>query len=242
MTRTSLLTGARGKFFREKTEAKSGNNCYSSLAKSLQHRGLPQDQASLFFTIPRVCSNSCPLSWWCHPTISSFVIFFCFQFFPASGSFPMSWFFASRGQSTGASASSSVLPMNVQGWFPLGLSGLISLQSKGFPRVFSRTIISKHQFFGVQPSLWSNSHIPTWLLEKLYSFDCTDLCWQSDVFAFNKLSRLVIDFLPRSKYVLILWLQSPSAVILEPRKIKSVTVSTLSPFICHEVMGLQPWS
>ena len=190
MIRTSLLTGAGGKLFREKAEAKSGNNCYSLLAKSLKHHGLPQGQASLFFTIPRVCSNSCPLSRWCHPTISSFVTFFpsCFQSFPASGSFPMSWFFVSGGQSTGASASSSVLPMNVQGWFPLGLTGLISLQSKGFSRVFSSTIISKHQFFGAQPSLWSTSHIPTRLLEKLYSFDYTDFCWQSDVFVFNKLS------------------------------------------------------
>ena len=91
---------------------------------------------------------------------------FCPQSFPASGSFPMSWLFTSGGQNIGASASASELPMNIQGWFPLGLTGLISVQSKGFSRVFSSTTICKHQFFGSQPSLWSNSHIYTWLLDK----------------------------------------------------------------------------
>ena len=86
--------------------------------------------------------------------------------FPASGSFPMSRFFASGGQSIRASASASVLPMNFQGWFLLGLTGWISLQSKGLSRVFSNTTVQKHQFFGTQPSLWSNSHIHSWLLEK----------------------------------------------------------------------------
>ena len=90
----------------------------------------------------------------------------CPQSFPASGSFPMSQFFASGGQTIGASASASVLPMNIQDWFPLGLAGLISLQSKGLSRVFSNTIVWKHQFFGAQLSLWSNSHIHTWLLKK----------------------------------------------------------------------------
>ena len=87
------------------------------------------------------------------------------------------------GQSIGASA--SVLPMNVHGWFPLGLTALISLLPKGLSKVFSTTTIWKHQFFGAQPSLWSNSHICTWLLEKNHSFDYTDLCWQSDVSAFE---------------------------------------------------------
>ena len=104
---------------------------------------------------------------WCHPTVPSSAVPFssCLQSFPASGSFPVSHSFTSCGQSTGASASASVLPMSIQGWFPLGLAGLISLQSKGFSRVFSITIW-KHQFFNYQPSLWSNSHICTWLLEK----------------------------------------------------------------------------
>ena len=97
-----------------------------------------------------LCSNSCPLSWWCHPTILSSVIPFssCLQSFPASGSFPMSQFFTSGGQSIGVSASASVLPMNIQDWFPLGLTGLVSLQSKGLSRVFSNTTVQKHQFFG----------------------------------------------------------------------------------------------
>ena len=117
---------------------------------------------------PGDCSDSCPSSQWCYPTISSSLIplSFCLQSFPASGSFPMSQFFASGGQSIGASASASVPPMNIQDWFPLGFTGLISLQSKGDSRVFSNTTVQKHQFFVAQPSLWSNSHIHTWLQEK----------------------------------------------------------------------------
>ena len=127
----------------------------------LQHTRLPCPSPS-----PGACSNSCPLSWCCHPTISSSVIpFSCLQFSPTSGSFPMSQLFTSGGQNIGASASVSVLPMNIKGWFPLEWTGLISLQSKGPSRVFSSTIVRKHQFFSAQPSLWSNSHIHTWLLE-----------------------------------------------------------------------------
>ena len=117
---------------------------------------------------PGVCSNSYPLSQWCYTIISSSVPSFSFylQSFLASGFFPVSQLFASGVQSIRASASASVLPMNIQSWFPLGLTGLISLQSKGLSRVFSNTTVQKHQFFSVQPSLWSNSHIQTWLLEK----------------------------------------------------------------------------
>ena len=112
-----------------------------------------------------VCSNSCPLSQWCYPTVSFSVIpFSCLQSFPASGYFLMNQLFSSGGQSIGASA--SVLPMNSQGWFPLGLMGLISLLSKGASRAFSSITIQKHQFFGAQHSLWSNFHINKWLLEK----------------------------------------------------------------------------
>ena len=102
------------------------------------------------------------------PTISSSLIPFSshLQSFPASGSFPMSWHFASGAQSIGASTSASVLPMNIYGWFPLGLTGSISSLSKGLSRVFSTTTIRKHQYFGARPSLWPNSHIHTWLLEK----------------------------------------------------------------------------
>ena len=100
-----------------------------------------------------------------------------------SNFFPMNWLFTSGGQSIGASASASVLTMNIQGWFPLGLTGWISLQSKGLSRVFSSTTVWKRQFLGTQPSLCSNSHTHIWLLEN-HSSDYTDLCWQSDVFAF----------------------------------------------------------
>ena len=114
-----------------------------------QHARLPCPSPT-----PRACSNSCPLSWWCYPTISSSVILFfsCLQSFPASGSFPTSQFFASGGQTIGASASASVLPMNIQDWFPLGLTGWISLQSKWLSKVFSNTTIRKHQFFTTQLS------------------------------------------------------------------------------------------
>ena len=117
---------------------------------------------------PGAYSNSYPLSQWCHPTISSSVLPFtsCLQSFPALGSFLMSQFFASCGQSIRASASASVFPMNIQDLFPLGLTSWISLQSKGLSGVFSNTTVQKHQFFSIQPSLWSNSHIHTWLLEK----------------------------------------------------------------------------
>ena len=119
---------------------------------------------------PEACSNSCPLSQWCHPTISSSVVpfFSCLVSFPAPGSFPMSWCFASGDQNIGTSASVSVLPMNIQGWFPLGLTGWISLLSKGLSRIISNTTVGKNQFSSVQPSLWFDSHIHTWLLEKPY--------------------------------------------------------------------------
>ena len=127
----------------------------------LQHTRLPYPSPS-----PGACSNSCLLSRWCHPNISSSVIPFssCLQYFPATGSLPVSWLFTSDSQSFGASA--SVLPMNIQDWFPLGLTGLISLQSKGLSRVFSNTTVQKHQFLSAWPSLWSNTHIHTWPLEK----------------------------------------------------------------------------
>ena len=121
----------------------------SVVPDSLWPHGLQHGRLPCLSLSPRVCSNSCPLSWWGHPTISSSVTLFssCPQSFPASGSFPVSQLFASGGQSIGISASASVLPMNIQGWFLLGLTGFISLQSKGFSRVFSSTTVHKHQFF-----------------------------------------------------------------------------------------------
>ena len=129
----------------------------------LQHARLPCPLPT-----PGAYSNSSPLSRWCHPTISSSVLpfSFCLQSFPASGSFPISQFFASGGQSIGVSDLASVLPMNIQDWFPLGWTGWMSLQSKGLSRVFSITTVQKHQFFSAQFSLELDSHIHTWLLEK----------------------------------------------------------------------------
>ena len=120
----------------------------------LQHARPPRPSPT-----PGVYPNPCPLSWWCHPAISSSVVPFssCSQSAPALGSFPMSQLFAWGGQSIGVSASTSVLPMNIQGWSPLGWTGWISLQSKGLSRVFSNTTVKKHQFFGVQLSSPSNS-------------------------------------------------------------------------------------
>ena len=132
----------------------------------------------------------------------------------------ISQFFLSGPQSIRASA--LVLPMNIQDWFPLRWTGWISLQSKGYSRVFSNFTVQKHQFFSAQLSLWSNSHIHTWLPEKPYLFRWTFVTRIMSLF-FNMLSRLVIAFLSRNNYLLISWLQSPSAVILEPKKIKSVT-------------------
>ena len=134
---------------------------YSLWPHGLQHARLPCP-----FPFPRVCPSSCPLNWWCHPTISSSVALFssCLQSFPASGSFPMSQLFVSGSQSIGVSA--SVFPMSIQGWFPLELTSLIFLLSKGFSRIFLSPTVQKHKFFGCLPSLWFNSHIRTWLLER----------------------------------------------------------------------------
>ena len=137
------------------------------MSDSLRPRGLQHARPPCPSPSPGVCPSSSSLHWWCHPTISSSVIPFssCLQSFPALRTFPMSHPFTSDGQNTGASVSASVLPVYIQGWSPLRLTGLISLLSKGFSRVFFSTTVWEHQFFIVQPSLWSNSHIHT-LLEK----------------------------------------------------------------------------
>ena len=181
--------------------------------------------------IPRVYSNSCPLSQWCHPTISSSVIPFSshLQSFPASGSLQMSQFFTSGGWSIGVSASASV---NIQDWFPLGLTGLISLYFMGLSRVFSTTTVQKHQISSPQLSLWSNSDIQTWLLEKTKVLTRWAFVGKVMSLFFNKLSRLVITFLPRSKHLLISCLLSPFTVIWRR---KSVTVFIVSP-------SISPWS
>ena len=136
---------------------------------------------------------------------------------PSIRSFPMSQFLSSGGQSIRASV--SVLPMNIQGWFPLGLMGLICLQSKGLSRVFSNTTVQKHQFFRAQLSLWSSSHIHTWLLEKPWFLTTQTIVGKVMSLLFNMLSRFVTAYLPRSKHLLISWLQSTIAMILESKKI-----------------------
>ena len=165
------------------------------------------------------------MSRWCHPTISSSVVPFssCLQSFSASGSFQMNSFFKSGGRSIGVSASASVLPMNTQDWFPLWLTGLISLQSK---RLFSNTTIQKHQFFGAV-FFTSNCFLYIQLSHPYITtgkaIALTRWTFVSKVMSllFNMPSRLVIAFLPRSKCLLISWLQSPLAVILEPKKMQS---------------------
>ena len=144
------------------------------------------------------------------------------QLLQVSGSFPMSQLFAWGDQNTGVSALASVLPKNTQGWSPLGWIGWISLQSKGLSRVFLNTTVQKHQFFSTQPSLWS--------IKKIWTIALTRWIFTSKwcLFFFNMLSRFVIAFLPKSEDLLILWLQSPSTVILKPEKIMSV-VSIFSP-------------
>ena len=139
------------------------------MSDSLWPHGLQHSRPLCPSLTPQIWSNSCLFSRWCYPTISSSVAPFssCPQSFPASGSFLMSWLFVSGSQHIAASPLASFLPMNNQGEFPIGLTCLISLQSKGLSRVFSSNTIWKHQFFSTQPSLCSNSHIHTWLLEKL---------------------------------------------------------------------------
>ena len=156
------------------------------MSDSLWPHGLQHPRLPCPLPPPRARSNSRPLSWWCHPTILSSVIPFspCFQSFPASGSFLMSQLFPSGSQSIRGSASASVLPMNIQVWFPLGLTGLISLQSKGLSRVFSNTTVQKHQYTSVLSFLYSQTLTSIHDYWKNHSFDKTGLCWQSNVSTF----------------------------------------------------------
>ena len=207
------------------------------MSNSLQPHQLQHARPPCPSPTPGVHSDSRPSSQWCHLAISSSVVpfSFCPQSLPASESFPMSQLFTWGGQSTGVSALASFLPKKSQGWSPS--TGWISLQSKGLSRVFSSTTVQKHQFFGAQPSSQSNSHIHTLTTGKTIALTRRSLVGKVISLLLNMLSRLVITFLPRCKRRLISWLQSPSAMILEPPEIKSDTVSTVSPSISHEVMG-----
>ena len=146
----------------------NNSSVQSVMSDSLRHHESQHARPPCLSPTPRVHSNSCPSSRWCHPAISSPVVPFssCLQSLSASESFPMSQLFAWGGQSTGVSALASFLPKNSQGWSPLERTGWISLQSKGLSRVFSNTTVQKHQFFSTQLSSQSNSHIHTWPLEK----------------------------------------------------------------------------
>ena len=196
----------------------------------LQHARLPPSPP------PRACSNSCPLSWWCHPTISSFAVPFssCLQSFPASESFQMSQFFTSGGQSIGVSTSASNEYSGLIS-FRMGWLDLLAVQGtlkSLLQHHSSKTSILQHWAFIIAQL----SH-PYMTTGKTIALTRQTLVGKVKSLLFNMLSRFVIAFLSRSKRLLISWLQSPSAVILEPRKIKSATVSTVSLSICHEVMG-----
>ena len=190
----------------------------SVMSRSLWPHGLKHASPPCPSPTPGVYSNSHPLSRWCHPTISSSGVPFssCLQSFPASGAFQMSQHFASGGQSIGVSTSASILPVNIQDWFPLGLTGLIFLQSKGLSRVFSNTHSSKASiiwcsaFFTVQ---LSHPYMTTGKTIALTRWTFVNKIMS---LLFNTLSRFVIVSLPQSKHLSISWLQSPSAMILEP--------------------------
>ena len=201
------------------------------MSNSLRPRGLQHARLPCPSPTPRACPNSCPLCQWCHPTISSSGVPFCscLQYFSASGSFPMSQFFTSGGQRIEASAS-DVFPINIQDWFPYDWL----IWSPCNPRDFQESSPTP-KFKSVNSSALSFLYSPIltsihdyW---KKYSHDKTDLVGRVMSLLFNMLSRFVIAFLPRSKHLLISWLQSPSTVVSEPKKIKTVIVSIFPPSI-----------
>ena len=190
------------------------------MSNTLQPHGLQHARPPCPSPTPRVYSNSCPLSRWCHPTISSSVVPFssCLQSFPAAGSFPMSQPFASGGQSTAVSASTSVLPMNTQDWSPLGWTGWMDLLA------VQGTLKSLLQHHSSKASILQHSAFFTVQLSHPYMTTGKPIALTRWTFVgkvksllFNMLSRLVITFLQRSKHLLISWLQSLSAVIWEPK-------------------------
>ena len=202
-------------------------------------------QASLSIANTWSLSNLGPSSRWCHPTISSSVVpfFSCLQSLPASGSFLMSQFFTSGGQNIGVSASTSVLVMNIQDWFPLRLTDLIS---SPFSPTDSQSLLQHHSskasilqcstFFIVQLSY------PYMTTGKTIALTRQTFVDKVISLLLNMLSRLVIAFLPRSECLLISWLQSPSVVILEPKKIKSLTVSIVPHQFAMKWWDQMPWS
>ena len=214
---------------------------FCSVAKSCLTLCDPMDcsqQASLSFTVSRVCSNSCLLSQWCHPTIWSSVTTFssCPQSFPASGSFPVSWLFPSTGQNIGASSSASVLLTIIQGWFPLGLIGLISLLSKGLSRVSSSTTIWKHQVFWYSAFFMAQLSYLFMTTGKIMALIIWTFAGKVMSLLFNMLSQFVIAFLPKSKclnFTVAVTVCSDSGA----QENKICHCFCFSPSICREVMG-----
>ena len=199
------------------------------MSSSLWPHGLLHARLPCPSPTPGAYSSSCPSSWWCHPTISSSVVPFssCLQSFPASESFPMSQFFTSGGQSVGVSALASVLPMNIQDWFPLGWTGWIPLQSKGLFKSLLQHHSSKASILRCSAFFIVQLSHPYMTTGKTIALTTQTFVGKVISLLFNTWSRFVTAFLPRSKHLLISWLQSLSAVILEPKKIKSVTVPEL---------------
>ena len=199
------------------------------MSNSLWPHGLQHTRPPCPSPSPGVGPSSCSLHRWCHPTISSSggLFSFCPQSFPASRTFPMNCLFSSDDQNIGTSASASILPVNMQGWPPLRLTGLISLLSKGLSGIFSSTTVRRHQFFDIAFFMVQLSQLYVTTGKTIVLTTWTFVGRIMSLF-FNILSTFVITFLPRSNCLLISWLQSLYAVILEPKKRKSVT--TIFPF------------
>ena len=223
---------------------------FSSVAQScstLYNPWTVAHEASLFITNSQSLLKLMSIELVMPSTISSSIVPFSshLQSFPAAGSFPVSQFFTSGGQSIGVSAPAWVLPMNIQDWFPLGWTGWISLQSKGCSRVFSSTTVQKLSILWCSSfSIVQLSH-PYVTTGKTIALTRRTFVGKVMSLFFNMLSRLVVTFLPRRKHLLISWLQSPFAVILEPPKIKSLTVSTVPIYLpwsegtrCHDLSFL----
>ena len=205
------------------------------MSNSLRPHGLQHARLPCPSPTPGGCSNSCPSSRWCHPISSSVIPFSSWlQSFPASGSFPMSQFFVSGGQ---ISASASVLPMNIQDWFPLGWTGWIFLQFQGTLKSLLQHHSSKASILQRSAFLIVQLSHPYMTTGKTIASTRRTFVGKVTSLLFNMLSRLVIAFLARRKHLLTSWLQSPSAMILEPKKIKVSPCFHCFPSICHEVMG-----
>ena len=213
---------------------------FSVVSDSLRPHGLKHARLPCPLPTPEACSNSCPLSRWCHPTISSSVVPFssCLQSFPPSGSFPMSQFFASGGQSIGVSVSTSVLPMNSQDWSPLGIDWLDLLAVQGTLKSLLQHHTTKASILQCSPFFIVQLSHPYMATGKTIALTRRTFVCKVMSLLFNMLSRLVIAFLPRSKHLFNFMASVTICSDFGAPKIKSLTVSIISPSICHEVMGL----